>query len=550
MAPNQYASSAPARRPPSSNNYTVIYRPSPFYVVKRALHNNLIVRKEVFANLRQIKIGENFILEDDDIQKLEERKEAVLILSAELDELISNRTSLIQFPLITEIRVNGISIPASYTRGVKGKPGTARPPDITQYVASGGGGGARGKRHMLELTIMKPKNEEELKKNPLRDFIMNTYLVEVISMAQIIETLKSRPIFTKESVVERIIGHNKDEEVVATTTFHRLKDPITFIRIKIPIRSSLCDHIDCFDAQSYLMLQMQAPTWLCPICNKVMTFETLAIDGYISDILENTAPDVDEVEVHPDATWSAPMRIKGENKDDDDSDSDEELYKRAQRNAVQNNGHENINDNRPIYVSIDSSDDEDEAPTSNHRAHRQSAPLNRLFATPEQEPVQSNTFSSSYFNSNGFAELFNDPNRSLLFNDAQPSPPVDSTRETLYASLRSIMGPISDIAWDDNLLSSFSANNSSNNNGNGRQNLLTEYASSVYNNNSLPTPTPSSTTSNFPISNSDSNSSSPMPQRYPISQFPPPPSNSLFTNHSRTQPEDSEVVDLTLSDDE
>jgi E3 SUMO-protein ligase PIAS1 len=57
-----------------------------------------------------------------------------------------------------------------------------------------------------------------------------------------------------------------------------LKDPISTLRIAIPCRSTLCSHNQCFDAESFLQLQEQAPTWNCPICNKTVSYQALAVD--------------------------------------------------------------------------------------------------------------------------------------------------------------------------------------------------------------------------------------------------------------------------------
>ena len=35
-----------------------------------------------------------------------------------------------------------------------------------------------------------------------------------------------------------------------------------------PCRSSTCDHLQCFDASLYLMMNEKKPKWVCPVCNK------------------------------------------------------------------------------------------------------------------------------------------------------------------------------------------------------------------------------------------------------------------------------------------
>jgi E3 SUMO-protein ligase PIAS1 len=69
-----------------------------------------------------------------------------------------------------------------------------------------------------------------------------------------------------------------DPDVVATSQNLSLKCPLSYMRLNLPCRGVSCNHIQCFDATSYLQLQEQGPQWLCPICNKPAPFEQLAID--------------------------------------------------------------------------------------------------------------------------------------------------------------------------------------------------------------------------------------------------------------------------------
>ena len=70
----------------------------------------------------------------------------------------------------------------------------------------------------------------------------------------------------------------RDADIVATASVLSLKCPLSTLRIDLPCRSISCRHNQCFDATSYLQLQEQGPTWLCPICNRSAPFDSLAID--------------------------------------------------------------------------------------------------------------------------------------------------------------------------------------------------------------------------------------------------------------------------------
>jgi E3 SUMO-protein ligase PIAS1 len=103
-----------------------------------------------------------------------------------------------------------------------------------------------------------------------------------------------------------------------------LKDPISTLRITTPCRSMVCTHNSCFDAGSFLQLQEQAPTWTCPICNKTISYEGLAVDQYVEEILKKVRT-ADQVTIQPNGEWStekdpSPPRTNGYGANDDSED--------------------------------------------------------------------------------------------------------------------------------------------------------------------------------------------------------------------------------------
>ena len=107
------------------------------------------------------------------------------------------------------------------------------------------------------------------------------------------------------------------------------------MRMDLPCRSTVCSHNQCFDAMCFIQLQEQAPTWTCPICSKVVSYEALAVDQYVLDILQRTAKSIEQVVLEPEGAWkeisddAASQRDKSQPRaaydDDDDDDSDDDL---------------------------------------------------------------------------------------------------------------------------------------------------------------------------------------------------------------------------------
>jgi E3 SUMO-protein ligase PIAS1 len=70
------------------------------------------------------------------------------------------------------------------------------------------------------------------------------------------------------------------------------------------------------------MLQEQAPTWTCPICNKTISFNGLAVDQYVQEILSKVK-NVDQVTIEASGEWSTgkattPPRHGPQDDSDDD----------------------------------------------------------------------------------------------------------------------------------------------------------------------------------------------------------------------------------------
>ena len=134
-----------------------------------------------------------------------------------------------------------------------------------------------------------------------------------------------------------MISKAQDNEIVATSSKMSLKCPLSTLRIDVPCRSTICAHNQCFDALSFLQLQEQAPTWTCPVCNKIVSFEALEVDQYVSylkavsivnvfryvnDILKSTPRSVAQVTIEPNGSWSQITSTDGTSNSNDRGGSD------------------------------------------------------------------------------------------------------------------------------------------------------------------------------------------------------------------------------------
>ncbi|KAM7534697.1 hypothetical protein Aperf_G00000105858 [Anoplocephala perfoliata] len=68
-----------------------------------------------------------------------------------------------------------------------------------------------------------------------------------------------------------------------------LNCPLTLSRIRIPVRSINCSHLQCFDLMSYLSASRIRPRWSCPVCSISTPFRDLRRDEFFEELLRNPA---------------------------------------------------------------------------------------------------------------------------------------------------------------------------------------------------------------------------------------------------------------------
>ncbi|KAL2879625.1 E3 SUMO-protein ligase pli1 [Colletotrichum sp. CLE4] len=221
----------------------------------------------------------------------------------------------IAFPHQSEIKINGNEVKANL-RGLKNKPGSTRPVDITSYLRL-----KNDNRNLVEFTYALTQKKFYLVLNVCR----------ITSAQDLAKNIKKGQKIPKSKVIEEISKKAADTDIVTTSQVLSLKCPLSYMRLDVPCRSVNCSHIQCFDATSYLQLQEQGPQWLCPICNKPAPYAQLAVDEYVRDILANTSKSLDQVTIEPDGQWRVNAG-QDENRptnggsgvvDDDDDDDDD-----------------------------------------------------------------------------------------------------------------------------------------------------------------------------------------------------------------------------------
>lgn len=148
-----------------------------------------------------------------------------------------------------------------------------------------------------------------------RGYTVSVYFVERLQSTDLMRQLKDRgtrhPDYTKALIKEKL--NDKDADVATMSCKVTLACPLGKMRMTWPCRSSTCDHLQCFDASLYLMMNERKPKWLCPVCNKQAFFDNLLLDGFFKEVLGSARlpSDDHEIVLHNDGSWD-PLPTKKE----------------------------------------------------------------------------------------------------------------------------------------------------------------------------------------------------------------------------------------------
>ncbi|CAH9077414.1 unnamed protein product [Cuscuta epithymum] len=98
---------------------------------------------------------------------------------------------------------------------------------------------------------------------------------------------------------------DSDSEMIEGPSRISLNCPISFTRIKIPVKGQSCKHLQCFDYDNYLDINSRRPLWRCPHCNQHACFPDIRIDQVMAKVLEQAGEYINDVIISVDGSWKA-----------------------------------------------------------------------------------------------------------------------------------------------------------------------------------------------------------------------------------------------------
>ncbi|KAK4435410.1 E4 SUMO-protein ligase PIAL2 [Sesamum alatum] len=98
---------------------------------------------------------------------------------------------------------------------------------------------------------------------------------------------------------------DSDSEIIEGPSRISLNCPISFRRIRTPVKGHSCKHIQCFDFDNYVDINSRRPSWRCPHCNQHVCFADIRIDQKL--VLKEVEANVSDIIFSSDGSWQAVM---------------------------------------------------------------------------------------------------------------------------------------------------------------------------------------------------------------------------------------------------
>ena len=201
-------------------------------------------------------------------------------------------------------------------------------------------------RFMFGVVASEPKSKADILSIIRRPGIEECKFRDIDLVKRAIETFEA--LQTGDDIV---IETRADFEIINT------RCPLSLCEMDTPVRGIDCEHIQCYDADSYVDVNIRTRNvekrWICPVCSKIVRPEDLIVDEFVLDAI-NSAKSVvgldeyggflkrlkldiqrGEWEVMPDE------EAEGEGSDDED---DEQVSKRPRHTNDHNDSSEIVLD--------------------------------------------------------------------------------------------------------------------------------------------------------------------------------------------------------------
>ncbi|RHZ55507.1 MIZ zinc finger domain protein [Aspergillus thermomutatus] len=125
-------------------------------------------------------------------------------------------------------------------------------------------------------------------------YALGVEVMDILSFTQVKKLAQTLPApQSRERIRQRLSSSTADDElsIVSDYLTVNLVDPFMARIFNIPARGIMCEHVECFDLETYIMTRasktgraLLKENWKCPICGADARPQLLIIDGFLSEV--------------------------------------------------------------------------------------------------------------------------------------------------------------------------------------------------------------------------------------------------------------------------
>lgn len=195
-----------------------------------------------------------------------------------------------------------------------------------------------------------------------------------------------------------IAAVDSDPDIVEGPSRISLHCPISYTRIRTPVKGHSCKHFQCFDFSNYLEINSRRPSWRCPHCNQYVCYLDICLDQNMVKVLKEVGENVDEVIISADGSWKAIIASE------DHVDQEREENLNCKKENIERQESTNTSSSLPNILDLTEDNDEMEAVSNSETEDRKPLLDNLTSATNLTFPPELNATSGAFHNVAGQVE--------------------------------------------------------------------------------------------------------------------------------------------------
>ncbi|XP_058009676.1 E4 SUMO-protein ligase PIAL1 isoform X2 [Hevea brasiliensis] len=128
------------------------------------------------------------------------------------------------------------------------------------------------------------------------------YIIAVVFMS--VTPLSETPVLL-DYVESDVAAADPDSDIIEGPSCVSLNCPISYTRIRTPVKGHSCKHLQCFDFSNFVHINSRRPSWRCPHCNQHVCYSDIRVVQNMVKVLKEVGENVADVIISADGSWKA-----------------------------------------------------------------------------------------------------------------------------------------------------------------------------------------------------------------------------------------------------